>query len=216
LSSSADSIQTMAAIQTLVAQAIGQTAGVRESLRTSSPAAADTVTTGPITGVLLRSAIVSGWPGVEVSAYSDDAATQPLRLLRLDRLSDDVLIGLFDGLPRVVNFLQPPEGLHFGVRPGQAPYPPYYSFLRGLGYGGHAAGLQIPGVTAAVTMRAGAKAGVLDVAASAASVKAALQGQGALDPSGTFTAAEFAVQMVRAAGMQSFQWTTPASAEATS
>ena len=212
LSSSADSMQVMASIETLVAEAIQQTSAVRPALRGAAAvtAAADTVTTGPITGLLLRSAAVSGWPGVEVSAYSDDAGTNKLNALRIDRLSDDVLICLFDGLPRQVNFLQPPEGLHFGVRPTTQSPTGYITFLRGLGYGGHDPGIQIVGPSAPLTMRKGtAKPGVLDVATSAAATKAALVALNALDTHGTFTAAEFAVQMVRAAGLQSFQWNVP-------
>ena len=84
------------------------------------------------------------------------------------------------------------------------------SFLRGLGYGGFDPGIQIMGASAPITMRGGtAKKGVLDVATSAAEVKTAMMARKALDPRDTFTAAEFAVQMVRAAGMQSFQWTVP-------
>jgi hypothetical protein len=212
LSSSADSIQVMANIQTLVTQAIQQTSAVRPSLQgpAAVAAAGDPVTTGPITGLLLRSAAVSGWPGMEVSAYFDDAATQKMKLLRIDRLSDDVLICLFDGLPRQVNFLQPPEGLHFGVRPTTDQSTGYMSFLRGLGYGGYQPGIQIVGAAAPLTTRGGnAKAGVLDVATSAAAVKTALQNLHALDANSTFTAAEFAVQMVRPAGRQSFQWGIP-------
>jgi len=223
LSTSADSVQMMATIDQLVDQALSHTSTVRPSLRAKATsghsravaalkaAAAQSTadggtSTGPITGLLIRSAAVSGWPGVEVSAYADDAATQKLPLLRLDRLSDDVLIALFDGLPRVVNFLQPPESLHFGVRPTTAFPSGYMSFLRGLGYGGYPPGQQIQGQQAAVSMRSGAAAGVLDVAAAAASLQTAMKSLGALDSAGTFTAAEFAVQMVRAAGMQSFQW----------
>jgi len=209
LSTSADSIQVMANIDTLVAEAIQQTAVVRPTMRGPAAVAAarDAITSGPITGLLLRSAAVSGWPGMEVSSYADDAGTQKLNLLRIDRLSDDVLICLFDGLPRRVDILQPPEGLHFGVRPASGQDPGTMTFLRGLGYGGYQPGIQIVGASAPLTMRGGsAKPGVLDVATSAAAVKTALQARNALNATSTFTAAEFAVQMVRAAGLQSFQW----------
>lgn len=211
LGSSADSIQTLAAFEALVEKAIHRTAEVRASLRGRADAApAETEsggTSGPITGLLLRSAVVSGWPGMEVAAYADAEATRPLPLLRFERLSPDVMIALFDGLPRTVRMLQPPEGLHFGLRPSTGSPTGWMSFLRGLGHGGHEPGTQIPDQEAPVALRGGtSRPGVLDVAASAASLHDAMRRLGALDQAGTFTAAEFAVQMVRAAGMQSFQW----------
>lgn len=68
-----------------------------------------------ITGLLLRSQVVSGWPGTEVSAYAELDMVNPLRLLRMERLSPDVLLCLFDGIPRSVVIEEPREGLQFGV-----------------------------------------------------------------------------------------------------
>lgn len=77
-----------------------------------------------ITGFLLRSAAVSGWPGLHVRGYSDevdDRAVLPdddprrLRLLRLERLAPAVLLALFDGAPRVVHVEEPRQGIQFGV-----------------------------------------------------------------------------------------------------
>ncbi len=209
LSNTADSLTMMAHFEDIVQQALLGTAQVRARMR-GKPAANDTgtdQTTGPITGLLLRSSAVSGWPGLEVAAYANEDGTGQLRLLRLDRLSDDVLIAMFDGVPHMVNILQPPESLHFGVRPTTDFDSGYMSFLRGLGYGGYPPGQQIPDVEAAVYMRGGSsKAGVLDVAKSAQSLKEKMVSLKALDSQDTFTSAEFAVQMVRAAGLQSFQW----------
>jgi hypothetical protein len=210
LSSTADEIATMAAIEAAVEEALRATARVRPAQRGAAflAAATDAETVGPITGLLLRSAAVSGWPGIEITAYANEAATGALRPLRIDRVSDDVLICLFDGLPRRVDFLQPPEALRFGVRPDAGAF---ITFLRGLGYGAYPEpGVQIPDVQATLTMRGGtAKPGVLDVAASARTVGDKLKELGALDPADTFTSAEFAVQMVRAAGMQPFLWSVP-------
>jgi len=73
---------------------------------------------GPLAGLLLRSAVVSGWPGLEVRAYrhSDgQAGSEPVGLLRMDRLSEDVLLCLFAQVPAWIEFDEPKEGLHFGV-----------------------------------------------------------------------------------------------------
>lgn len=74
-----------------------------------------------ITGFLMRSEVVSGWPDLQIDG-SNDLITgeqpmeenQKLNLLRCDRLSEDVLICLLDGEIRTVDLSLKPEGLHFG------------------------------------------------------------------------------------------------------
>ena len=53
-----------------------------------------------LTGMSMRSRIVSGWPGLEVRAY--DQWMHAMRLLRMDRPSPDILYCLFEGIPKVV------------------------------------------------------------------------------------------------------------------
>nr|BFE66202.1 hypothetical protein GCM10020063_107280 [Dactylosporangium thailandense] len=62
------------------------------------------------TGLLLRSAVVAGWPGLAVEA---SAGGEHVPLLRLDRLSDTVLLALFDRVPDTVTLTEPWHGLHF-------------------------------------------------------------------------------------------------------
>lgn len=83
---------------------------------------------GTITGFLLRSRVVSGWPALHVRAYSEDvlpdselstvAESHPKRMkvLRMERLAPAVLLVLFDGVPAVVHVEEPRQGLQFGVR----------------------------------------------------------------------------------------------------
>ena len=83
---------------------------------------------GTITGFLLRSRVVSGWPGLHVRAYrrdvvGDDALTteaeshpERLKLLRAERLAPAVLLVLFDGVPEVVHVEEPRRGIQFGAR----------------------------------------------------------------------------------------------------
>jgi hypothetical protein len=81
---------------------------------------------GTITGLLLRSRAVSGWPAMHVRAYrtevGPDTQIQPeshpdrIKLLRLERLAPAVLIALFDGVPAVVHLEEPRQGVQFGVR----------------------------------------------------------------------------------------------------
>jgi hypothetical protein len=69
----------------------------------------------PVSGLLLRSALVPGWPGLVVSAR---AAGTSLELLRLDRLSPGILLALFLGVPDAVTLQEPQQGLQFGHQDG--------------------------------------------------------------------------------------------------
>src|SRR4051794_16410654 len=184
----------------------------RPSLRGEAPdAAANGTPGGPLTGLLARSVIVSTWPGVEVRPTRGGAAVP---ILRMDRLSPDLLFCLFDGIPDRVEMIEPGEGLHFGVG-GTAGAATFKVALRGLGFpesNPWPAGEQVrqPRGTGSVVevegrYRAGAgqPPGVLDVAHLAGAVKAAMPA-GGLGPGGELTPAGFAVQMVRAAGLQPF------------
>lgn len=71
--------------------------------------------TFPISGFFLRSAVVSGWPGLEVYPFEDIAKTQPLEILRLEKLSDNVLFCLVQGELKTLVLQEPSEILHFGV-----------------------------------------------------------------------------------------------------
>lgn len=80
---------------------------------------------GVVTGFLLRSSTVSGWPHMDVRAFGRELRLYPtaaemekarVRTLRLERLSPSVLIALFDGVPRLVWCEEPHHGVQFGVR----------------------------------------------------------------------------------------------------
>ena len=67
-----------------------------------------------LAGFLLRSSVVSGWPGLEVRVYSDSAGTAPLKLARMDRLAPDLLLCLFPQTTARIEISEPKEGLAFG------------------------------------------------------------------------------------------------------
>jgi hypothetical protein len=83
---------------------------------------------GAISGFLMRSRVVSGWPNLHVRGYSrdvidDDALTTAaesdpdrMKVLRMERLAPAVLLVLFDGIPAVVHVEEPRQGIQFGVR----------------------------------------------------------------------------------------------------
>ena len=90
------------------------THAVRDRLLGIDTPSPDDDGTLPLAGMLIRSAVVSGWPGLEVQA--EDAAGKPIGLLRLDHVGPQTLICLFAGIPAKVSVTEPQEGLHFGRR----------------------------------------------------------------------------------------------------
>ncbi len=70
----------------------------------------------PKSGFLLRSRIVSGWPGIEVTAKTSATQEQTLpKILRFDQIAEGVLFCLARGTVQEVTFREPREGLTFGV-----------------------------------------------------------------------------------------------------
>jgi hypothetical protein len=72
-------------------------------------------------GMLLRSSVVSGWPGLSIYGYGKtlphSAEPDPdseIGLLRMDRLSDDIMLCLWPTVPAVVTIDEPHEGVAFG------------------------------------------------------------------------------------------------------
>jgi hypothetical protein len=79
-----------------------------------------------VTGFLLRSSAVSGWPHMDVRAYKTDVPEpfdpadpqvqlQQLTTLRLELLSPGVMIALFQGVPQLVILEEPHNGVMFGL-----------------------------------------------------------------------------------------------------
>jgi hypothetical protein len=71
-----------------------------------------------ITGFLLRSTAVAGWPGLNMAAFGVDLqgnANQPLDLFRQEQLSPSILLCLFRGRITSLSVQQPPETLHLSI-----------------------------------------------------------------------------------------------------
>ncbi|WP_136442384.1 hypothetical protein [Pacificoceanicola onchidii] len=73
-----------------------------------------------VSGLLLRSSVVKGWPGLEVNGYADDGSL--MDIVRFERLSPTVLMCLFEPSRNAstlrlhqVDIHEPAEGLHFGL-----------------------------------------------------------------------------------------------------
>jgi hypothetical protein len=94
---------------------------LRDQLRQDNPAR---VTYPVVSGFLMRSQVVSGWPDLLVVGYptlpedsdqADEMIGAPLRMLRRERLSEHVLLCLFEGEVSTIDVEQRPERLHFGL-----------------------------------------------------------------------------------------------------
>jgi hypothetical protein len=136
----------------------------------------------PKSGFLLRSSIVTGWPGVEVTATTDAEPDPNLpEILRLDQIADGVLFCLARGAIKQVTFREPRESVAFGVDT--------------TGAVTSRATLETFNVRPGL-LRADARAGVTDIAA----LRRRLSGGSKVGP------ADFAVQMIRMPEEQVIKW----------
>ena len=164
---------------------------------------------GPITGFVMRSQLVSGWPAMHVRAYSTDTRpddqtapdmdTSPdrVRLLRMERLAPAVLLVLFDGVPAVVHIEEPRSGIQFGVRLAVDADPAQQTAVvtpRDVTNPNNGP-LQSGGadVTVAVPFRRGGAAGVINMRA----LNQSLIGTAGTNMGDSVDAAEYAIQMLR-------------------
>lgn len=102
-----------------------------KKINDANPVPADTVT-----GFLLRSSAVSGWPHMDVRAYPTDIPepfdpadpkilSQQLTTLRLELLSPGLMLALFQGVPQLVILEEPHNGVSFGVHLDNSTYKVY-------------------------------------------------------------------------------------------
>lgn len=173
-------------------------------------------TAGVVTGFLLRSAAVAGWPGLHVRAYKNEpAATDKeivdeghasrIKLLRLERLSPAVMLALFDGIPKVLHVEEPRQGIQFGVnletdeRNGRTTATvPARNVVTGNYIAANRVEQDLPkdAQQIPVSFRPGA-AGVLDLSNTARSFAAAAATNMSAGPNDPVNGAEFAMQMIR-------------------
>jgi hypothetical protein len=171
-------------------------------------------------GMLMRSSVVSGYPGLEVIPTRDGAEVP---IMRMDRVGAGILLCIFNGVPDKIELKQPPEGLHFGIRPEQDGF---MILLRWVGHSGlpkDNPGEQIANPKTSQKLSTTGKMrpdnaagkwptdGVVDVRATAkaitdyfASVAPEFGGHNPIGEDAVFTSAEFALQMVKSAGIQPY------------
>jgi len=122
-----------------IGRVVANKPGLEASLRSAIPIP------GPMSGFLLRSSVVAGWPHVEVTGYDvagggtavlPEGATEAniLKLLRLERIAPDTLFCLFAGEIKTLDLSEKVEVIHFGVSfedgQGASKKPCYYKVLR--------------------------------------------------------------------------------------
>ncbi len=136
----------------------------------------------PKTGFLLRSALVSGWPGLEI--ICTDAGGNRLDVVRLDHLSKDLLLCIVSGEVHSAEIREPSEGLRFGLDDDDKVMLRYWQSGSGeLGSPVIRDGNEVK--KDGLILRS--RHGVLDIRGLATK----------LDPAKTFGAAAFALQMLR-------------------
>jgi hypothetical protein len=116
------------------------------------------------TGLLLRSALVSGVPDLAVTGYPtrEGPPATPLPVLRTDRVGPSVLIAIFGGFLRRAEISLPAKGLHFGLIPS-SDQPPRVA-VRFIGGGpDFPPGEQPPGEPAVAARFRDPGRGVLDI-----------------------------------------------------
>ncbi|QIQ06058.1 hypothetical protein [Streptomyces liangshanensis] len=71
-----------------------------------------------VTGALIRSDVVSGYPDLEIAGFAESFGGEPLPVLRRETLSRNILLCLFTGTVRRLEVRRRAESLHFGLEPG--------------------------------------------------------------------------------------------------
>lgn len=64
-----------------------------------------------VCGLLLNSSIVSGWKGLEVEGFIDKTS---VNIVRMDHLSENILLCIFDDIPKEIRITEPQQSLCFG------------------------------------------------------------------------------------------------------
>lgn len=143
-----------------------------------------------VSGALIRSEVVAGWPGLLVDGFKNvNNVDKKLNLLRMDRLSANVLLCLFEGDVTAVDLRLRPEMAHFGLDQEGGEASTYSKRLRNQK--GDASGKKID----PIPWRQGLP-GVLDVSKLAEAINGG---------SSPLTSAQFAMQMIETSEQVRFQ-----------
>lgn len=158
-----------------------------------------------VSGFLIRSDVVKGWPGLEVNGYAADGTL--LDIVRFERLAPTVLLCLFEKNGKTLSRLdihEPAEGLHFGLSGGGVAVNLRYNHQSGVS----GPGTQVPGVLQPVPWRG--EAGKQRVIRLFRLSRALLDPKYAAYITGVYSgfdhlpSSQMAMQMLRGVGMVTF------------
>lgn len=198
---------------------IGQSSALDETLHkvtmprlhaaADEAAAAGETAADTASGFLLRSQVVAGWPKLEIVAF--DASNQELtNVLRMERITDSILLYVVEGQLDKVILREPAIGLHFGIGI-QGGNPLRYVTVPKAAPEGTRPGDQIDGASVTPVYR-DATHRTIQIARLASDLSAALYARDADNSADgsklPFTSAEFALQLVEGTQEVTFQ-TTP-------
>lgn len=158
----------------------------------------------PMTGVLLHSEVVAGFPDLRIAGYNLEL-TESNRvltnlpshaqcpILRTERISDTVLICLFEGEITAIDLSLKPEALHFGLALDESTdLSTAGSFYKNLK---DQQGRELK-QSKLKSIELDQKQLIINISKLAQAIQAQLKETQVLDPSQTLTAAQFALQIV--------------------
>jgi len=158
--------------------------------------------TGQVTGILMRSQAISGWPNLRFKGFSDTQGTNEIYKLRLATLAADVVLCLFDGVIKMLSIGEPPEQLHMGAVPGNTSGTYNTPTLRnasGEEYQSKRKGTPTPcdptGTQAVACISLGTDGQTLQIADTATAIQTTLANDFSCNFPNGFTSAEFALEM---------------------
>ncbi len=151
-------------------------------------------------GFLLRSGVVSGWPGMRVHGW---AAGELAIKTRFEAVAQDILLCLFDRQVDKVTFSEPAELLHFGVDQPESSSTTYTKTLRYVksSNGDNAPGKQM---NANVNVAMSPKR-VVDIHGLATAIQSTLVKNDGLGSTDSYTSAEFALELIEGVQQVTFQ-----------
>lgn len=141
---------------------------------------------GVLTGFLLRSRLVGLWKGLESSAV--DRNGSELAILRMERLSGEIMLCIYEGEVEKLRVKEPKEGLRFGSHENDRK-------IRVREVRAGCEGQVIPGKTLQITANDYGRADILSLAGK---LKETLQAE-------KMTSAELAMELMIAPGLAEFQ-----------
>lgn len=185
----------------LIRQAVHQTIPTIRAKMLGQTIADSSPVPQPMAGFLLRSQVVSGFPGLEIKSYQTVNQTsnglEPSNLLtplRMERLTPDVMLCLLPSIPAWIELDEPKESFGFGVED--------QNVINLRNVTGSQPGSIISGIFQPVPFRSSST--VVDIQTLQADIQKQLQGK-LNNSDGIISPAEFAIQLIRAPEKMVFQ-----------